>query len=88
MDFRPDNDATKESHMRDVPSPAGVPDDTAAGANRAATTSTPRWVKAFWIGAVVVVLLLIILLLTGGGGHGPARHTSQPTDTPATLQPP
>jgi hypothetical protein len=35
-------------------------------------TSTPRWVKAFGIAAIVVVLLIIILHLTGyglGGGH-------------------
>lgn len=35
-------------------------------------TSTPRWVKVFWIIGVAVAVLVVALLLTGG--HGPGRH--------------
>lgn len=44
--------------------------------DREPTTSTPRWVKASGIVALVVLVLLAVVLLTGRGGHGPARHTS------------
>lgn len=37
-------------------------------------SSTPLWVKAFAVIALVVFLLVIVVLLTGGGIHGPARH--------------
>lgn len=40
------------------------------------TYSTPRWVKAFGIVALVLILLIVIVLVTGlGGEHGPGRHT-------------
>ncbi len=44
------------------------------------TRDTPRWVKVFWITALVVVVLFVILLLAGGGGHGPGRHTGDRGD--------
>ncbi len=37
-------------------------------------SSTPLWVKAFGVIALVVLLLVIVVLMTGGGLHGPARH--------------
>jgi len=37
-------------------------------------SSTPLWVKAFGVIALVVFLLVIVVLMTGGGLHGPARH--------------
>ena len=37
-------------------------------------SSTPLWVKAFGVIALVVLLLVIVMLMTGGGLHGPARH--------------
>jgi hypothetical protein len=36
------------------------------------TYSTPRWVKAFGIAAIVLLLLIAILMLTGE--HGLGRH--------------
>jgi hypothetical protein len=39
------------------------------------TTSTPRWVKAFGIAAIVVVLLLVILHLAGDGLGGHMLHS-------------
>jgi hypothetical protein len=38
------------------------------------TTSTPRWVKAFGITAIVVVLLIIVLHLAGYGLGGHMLH--------------
>ena len=42
-------------------------------------TSTPRWVKAFAIAAVVVVLLIIVLHLAGYGlgGHMPRSGVTE-----------
>jgi hypothetical protein len=37
-------------------------------------SSTPRWVKAFAIIALILALLLAVSLLTGRGNHGPGRH--------------
>ncbi|MCC6178465.1 MAG: hypothetical protein IT305_24430 [Chloroflexi bacterium] len=38
--------------------------------------TTPRWVKAFGVAAVVVVLLVVVLHLSGVGGMpGPGLHT-------------
>jgi len=53
------------------------------------STSTPRWVKAFGMIALVVVLLLVILLITRGpGGHGPSRHAPPSSVTDHRVQPP
>ncbi len=46
-------------------------DDGGAGPTADRPPSTPRWVKAFGIVAVVLVLLLVVMLLTG---HGPGSH--------------
>lgn len=35
---------------------------------------TPRWVKAFAIGAVVSIFLVAAVTLIGGGSHGPGLH--------------
>ena len=51
--------------------------NTGAGPHRGSSASTPpstpRWVKAFGIIAIVLVLLFVVLHLTGGGlgGHTP-----------------
>lgn len=45
------------------------------GTNRGSPYSTPSWVKAFGIIALVLVLLIGVVLITGfGGEHGPGRH--------------
>ncbi|QGQ44469.1 hypothetical protein [Metabacillus sediminilitoris] len=39
--------------------------------------NTPRWVKVFFIIAIVLILLFVIMKITGiGGDHGPGRHFS------------
>jgi len=43
--------------------------------------STPRWVKALGIAAIVMVLLVVVVMLVAGGQHGPGRHA--PVDTSA-----
>ncbi len=54
----------------------GTDDDTGVGADRVSTT-TPRWVKAFGIIAIVLVLFVLFVVVTGvGGPHGPGRHMS------------
>jgi uncharacterized cupredoxin-like copper-binding protein len=35
---------------------------------------TPRWVKAFGIGALVLIFLVAVLMLISGGSHGPGLH--------------
>ena len=36
---------------------------------------TPRWVKAFGIGAIILIVLLIAMIVSGHGGpHSPLRH--------------
>jgi hypothetical protein len=45
------------------------------GVVQESTTSTPSWVKAVGIIALVLVLLVVIRRFTGvGGPHGPSRH--------------
>jgi hypothetical protein len=44
----------------------------------------PRWVKVVALVAGILVLVFVFLLLTGiGGQHGPGRHISAGTVTPA-----
>lgn len=43
--------------------------------------STPSWVKAFGIAAIVLVLLILILIFVGGGKHGPGRHMGAGTSS-------
>jgi len=62
--------------MGDSPANPGTGDDTSAGADRASTVGTPRWVKVSGVVALILVLLVVVMLLVGGGpgGHGPGRH--------------
>jgi hypothetical protein len=59
------------------PDPRVIPD-------RGAPPSTPGWVKAFGIIALVLAILVGILLLSGE--HGPGRHM-QPASTTAEHTP-
>jgi hypothetical protein len=38
--------------------------------------STPRWVKALGIAAIVVILVVAVVMVVAGGEHGPGRHTA------------
>ena len=51
----------------------GYGDDTGMRPDRVSNTSTPRWVKMFWIVVIVLVLVFVILHITG---HGLGGHTS------------
>jgi hypothetical protein len=53
--------------------------------NRELPPSTPRWVKVFFIIAIVLILLFVIMKITGiGGDHGPGRHFSSDRSTTFT----
>jgi hypothetical protein len=47
--------------------------DTGARSDRGSPPSTPLWVKAFGIVALILVLLFVLLHLSG---HAPRGHTS------------
>jgi hypothetical protein len=54
---------------------AGRQSDPNSTQDREPGPTTPRWVKAFGIVAIVVLLLIGFILFTGlGGPHGPQRH--------------
>ena len=57
--------------MADLPPYPDTGGDPGVETDHGSTTSTPRWVKALGIIALVMVLLFIILHLTFGGlgGH-------------------
>lgn len=59
----------------DPSSPPGAGDDAGVGPDQGPTASSPHWVKAFGIVALVVVLLVVVMLVAGRGGHGPGRHS-------------
>jgi hypothetical protein len=74
--------------MADRPPYPDTGDDTGVAPNRGSTTGTPRWVKVFWIIALILVLLVVVGLLTGRagpGGHGPSRHTSSGDARPSSV---
>ncbi|GEM_PF-130274 len=68
--------------MADRPTSPTPGDDTGVGHGRGSRPSTPRWVWAFGISALVVALAVVFLFIFGpeqfgpGGGHGPGRHIS------------
>jgi hypothetical protein len=59
--------------------------DTEGGPDRGSTTGMPRWVKVSAIIAAVLALLVVIVMLVGGGNHGPGRHTSSESTSPASV---
>ena len=62
--------------MADLSPYPDTDEDTRVGPERGSPPSTPRWVYAFGVIALVLVLLVVVVMLAGGGGqHGPGRHT-------------
>ena len=80
-------------HRADAPPYPDASDDTGMAPDRESPPSTPRWVKAFGIGAIVLVLLFAGLHLTGNapvayaGLQRPrARHASAVIMTPGVRK--
>ncbi|MCC6174405.1 MAG: hypothetical protein IT305_03785 [Chloroflexi bacterium] len=62
--------------MSDRPHQPDRFDEPGAAPARELSYSTPRWVKAFGLAAVVAVMLVVVLHLGGVGGMpGPGLHT-------------
>jgi hypothetical protein len=66
--------------MTNFPSYPDSNGDTGMEPDRGLPPSTPRWVKAFAIIAILLVLLFVILQFVSGGEHGPRRHLPSDMD--------
>jgi hypothetical protein len=59
--------------MRELLSGDATEDDTHK-IDGESTTSTPHWIKVFWIILMVLFVVSVIMMLFGGIEHGPGRH--------------